>query len=115
MNANFSIADKYFGKRSRPYRLSAVLLLLFAMLPNMSWAQQNETTANCDEGVIGEPVALVYGNSTFGCAIEPATDSDRFFFSGSSGELIQFCRHSKLVIRHFCRYSVISPHKDAFH
>ncbi len=52
--------------------------------------QQDETTAECDEGVIAEPVPLVYGNSTVGCNIGASpTDTDRFTFSGLAGETVR--------------------------
>lgn len=53
-------------------------------------AQQSETTANCDEGAIAEPVALTFGDATSGCAIDnSATDTDRFVFDAQADDTIR--------------------------
>ncbi len=58
-------------------------------------AQQAENSALCRENLppppdpIPEPVAMVYGDSTSECLIDPATDSDSFRFDGSAGDEIR--------------------------
>jgi len=63
---------------------------VFVLLASPSRAQQLESTANCDEaGVppIAEPVSMVYGDSTAGCLIDPATESDSFVFNAEAGDV----------------------------
>ena len=56
------------------------------MTSSLSFAQQLESTATCNEAD-PLPLALVYGDSTIGCEINPPTDSDRFTFDGTIGDL----------------------------
>ena len=88
MSATARINASHLCARIREYGLSSLLFLLLAVQPGLSWGQQTETTADCDEGVINEPVGLVYGDSTSGCEISPAGDVDRFEFDGSPGDLV---------------------------
>ena len=62
--------------------------LLLSPLPSI--AAQAENTVNCDEGVIAEPVAMTYGDSTAGCTISPAVDADRFTFTGVINDHVRF-------------------------
>ena len=64
-----------------------VLSLLLSPVPGM--AAQTENAVACDEGVITEPVAMVYGDSTTGCEISPAVDADRFTFAGSMNDNVR--------------------------
>jgi len=59
-------------------------------MPLCGSALQLETVVDCDEGIIGEPVSIAYGDSTSGCGIVPATDTDRFFFSGAASDFVRF-------------------------
>lgn len=65
-----------------------VASLLFS-LSGAAVAQQVETTTACDEGTIAEPVELVYGNATTSCAIDPGSDTDRFFFAGVANDQVR--------------------------
>ncbi len=68
-----------------------IAALLMASVP-FAFAQQNENTVACDEG--NEPIAIAYGDSTTGCAVSPATDTDRFLFSGTAGDLVELTMRS---------------------
>jgi hypothetical protein len=57
----------------------AFVFCLFTLSLN-SFAAEVETPVTCVEGA--EPLALAYGNSTSGCGISPAVDTDTFTFSG---------------------------------
>jgi len=61
------------------------LLCLVAFNTN-SFAAEIETPVTCVEG---STTALTYGNSTSGCSINPAIDTDLFTFSGSINEQIR--------------------------
>lgn len=78
-----------FNARLRPAYCLAVLALSLWLPAATASAQQTETTTECDEGSIAEPVELVYGNTTNGCAIAPASDTDRFFFSGNAEDQVR--------------------------
>ena len=55
-----------------------------------AWAQQPESSVPCTEvgtNNAGEPLALAYGQSTSGCAIE-LTDLDRFSFEAMAGDKV---------------------------
>jgi hypothetical protein len=70
----------------------AVLLILVCGLitvPPQSLAAQPESAADCDEGAITEPVALIYGDHTAGCGINPAVDTDLFTFVGSENHHVR--------------------------
>ncbi len=68
--------------------LHAALLMLLGMTAHGAWAQQAETSAECDEGA--EPVVLAYSNSTQSCDIGPSgTDTDRFVFSGVANDQVR--------------------------
>lgn len=56
-------------------------------LPMYAQAQQAENAVPCIEGA--EPLALVYGDHTTGCIIDPATDLDRFEFCGLAGDEVR--------------------------
>ncbi len=60
--------------------------VVYALMPGLTWADQAETTVECNEGVITEPVGLAYGEHTAGCEIDPSTEIDRFSFVGSAGD-----------------------------
>ncbi len=84
--------DETDGPSLRKLTVMAVLIGACFSVPGVSWAQQAESTAICDEaGVppIAEPVPMVYGDSTDGCVISPATESDSFRFDGTTGDLIR--------------------------
>jgi len=71
------------------------IVALSIALMGAAGAQQVETTAECDEGVIAEPIGLVYGNSTVNCGIgSSGTETDRFSFSGTIGELVRINFHT---------------------
>ncbi len=78
---------RYTG-RSLFYTL-AIIAISIIFLSGRSMAAQSETSVSCDEGVIGEPLSMVYGDYTVNCAINFATDSDRFSFDGAAGELVR--------------------------
>ncbi len=65
-------------------------LAMLALVPCIASAQQAETFVSCDEGVVGEPIAMVYGDSTAGCRIDAAVDQDLFTFEGVIGEVVRF-------------------------
>ncbi len=73
----------------RPTNWLALLALGLWMPASMVMGQQVETATPCDEGTIAEPVELVYGNTTTGCAIDPTSDTDRFFFSGNGQDQVR--------------------------
>ena len=68
-----------------------ILCFCFLLTPDVQ-AQfpQPESPVSCDEGNISEPIPINYGDHTTGCSISPATDRDRFSFSGVAGELVRF-------------------------
>jgi len=68
-----------------PFLRGCLLVCLFVMPPWASAAQM-ETTVDCNGGV----VAIAYGDSTQGCVIQPATNTDRFSFSGTANDLVRF-------------------------
>lgn len=72
-------------------RLAACLLFcgVCALIPGLVSAAQPESAAECNEGVIPEPVELAYGDHTFGCEIGSAVDLDRFSFVGTIGEQVR--------------------------
>ena len=61
----------------------ALIMLGFCLFPASSYADQPESEVACVEG--DEPLERAYGDHTAGCAIDPATDLDRFRFCGSMG------------------------------
>jgi len=65
----------------------AIVLLAFGFTPALSLAVQTESPVLCDEG--DEPVGIAYGDHTSGCAINPATDLDRFEFCGTIGDEVK--------------------------
>ena len=76
----------------RKLLITTVLTGAFFSMPSVSWAQQAESAAVCDEGgvpPIAEPVMMVYGDHTEGCETMPATDSDLFKFNGLTGEVVR--------------------------
>lgn len=83
------------GRARSPLRdaCSACFALFVALLtlgyPLCALSQQAETTTSCEEGVVAEPVALAYGNSTLNCTIDSLGDNDRFQFTGAENDLIR--------------------------
>ena len=65
------------------------LFMGLAIMASMALGAQPEVAVECNEGVIGEPVGLEFGAHTTSCAIQPATDLDRFEFTGTIGETIR--------------------------
>ena len=64
-----------------------VSLITISFLQNQVQAQQEEPFVDCDEAL--EPITIKYGEHTNGCAINPATDLDRFSFIGSNGDSVR--------------------------
>lgn len=62
------------------------MLLSALLVPTMAAA---ETSRLCDENVVPEPIALSYGDHTLDCALDEATDNDRFGFNGAVGDQIR--------------------------
>jgi len=84
--------DEIDGPSLRKLPVIAVIIGACFLMPRLSWAQQAESTAFCDEaGIppIPEPVPLAYGDHTEGCLIDPATESDSFRFDGAAGDVIR--------------------------
>lgn len=83
-----SVARQPSPARSRP-SLSWLPLPALLVLGIAAQAQQAETTTQCNEGVIPEPVAMAYGDSTLDCRIDAAGEADRFVFTGSENDLVR--------------------------
>src|SRR5262249_21158560 len=68
--------------------VGAGFLLSVALLATSAGAsRQVESSVACDEAT--EPLPMVYGQYTTGCAIEQPTDVDRFVVAASAGETLR--------------------------
>ncbi len=67
---------------------NTILWLNILTLP-VAIASHSETTVSCNEGVISEPLLMQYSQHTDNCIINPATDLDRFSFTGRSNDLVR--------------------------
>ncbi len=74
------------------YTLTLILFSL-SYTPTITEAAQTESSVDCDEGVIVEPIQMTYGDHTIGCAIVPAADLDQFSFSGLAGDHVRINVH----------------------
>jgi len=77
------------NKRINYFSISLIVFLVNLFIIQVSIAAQVENTVTCDEGVIAEPLSMMYGDSTINCAINPATDLDRFTFSGEINDQVR--------------------------
>jgi len=68
-------------------KVVALLILGSALMPALSPAAQAESPVDCIEGE--EPLDLTYGEHTTNCAINPATDLDRFEFCETAGDEVR--------------------------
>ncbi len=63
------------------------LFTLYFLVMGVSYAVQPESPVACNEGI--EPLQLIYGDHTTGCAFDAVTDLDRFSFVGSAGDVVR--------------------------
>jgi len=69
------------------------LVLCAALLATAAAAaQQPESSVACNEAT--EPLRMVYGQYTTGCAISPSTDLDRFVVAAAAGETLRITLES---------------------
>lgn len=74
------------GFLATAFGLSALFMALIALGLQASAQQPERPPVPCIESPL--PIALVYGDHTI-CTIDPATDSDRFEFSGAVGDRVR--------------------------